>query len=541
MQSELLTHRRGLPWRNPKVEIIILYILYMRKIYALVLALLAAPLSAQVDEKSEITVHNARSGAEEVIDLPEGMVMECDSLLSEWMAKKYLFPDTTCVEPDVNPLFTPEEYRERLHRLPVVMEMPYNDIVQKFIDRYRGRLRRSVSYMLGAGNFYVPLFEEALDYYGLPLELKYLPVIESALDPTAKSKVGAVGLWQFMLATAKRYDLKVNSLVDERCHPYKSTWAAARFLKDLYAIFGDWNLVIAAYNCGPGNVNKAIHRAGGVKDYWTIYPYLPAETRGYVPAFIAANYIMNYYCEHNLCPLQTSLPLATDTVMVNNALHLQQVSEILQLDIATLRALNPQYKRDIVPGNVRPSVLKLPAAATYAFTGKEDTVFKHRMEEYLANVSTSSTSGKSASVGKGENKERITHIVASGENLYTIANRYGVTAKEIRNWNGLRSNRVPKGKRLKLFVDNGGIAIASAKPKAAAPSAAATTAKASSTVASKASAGGQGNVNYTVKSGDSLFTIAKKYPGVSAQAIQQANGLASSSIHPGQVLKIPVG
>ena len=293
MQSELLTHRRGLSWRNPKVEIIILYILYMRKIYALVLALLAAPLSAQVDEKSEITVHNARSGAEEVIDLPEGMVMECDSLLSEWMAKKYLFPDTTCVDPDVNPLFTPEEYRERLHRLPVVMEMPYNDIVQKFIDRYSGRLRRSVSYMLGAGNFYVPLFEEALDYYGLPLELKYLPVIESALDPTAKSKVGAVGLWQFMLATAKRYDLKVNSLVDERCHPYKSTWAAARFLKDLYAIFGDWNLVIAAYNCGPSNVNKAIHRAGGVKDYWTIYPYLPAETRGYVPAFIAANYIMN--------------------------------------------------------------------------------------------------------------------------------------------------------------------------------------------------------------------------------------------------------
>ena len=196
------------------------------------------------------------------------------------------------------PTFTTEEYQERLRRLPVVMEMPYNSVVQKFIDQYSGRLRRTVSYALGAGNFYIPIFEEALDYYGLPLELKSLPVIESALEPKAKSPAGAVGLWQFMLATGKRYDLKVNSLIDERQDPYKSSWAAARYLRDLYKIYRDWNLVIAAYNCGPTNVNKAIHRANGVRDYWTIYPYLPSETRGYVPAFIAANYIMNYYCEH---------------------------------------------------------------------------------------------------------------------------------------------------------------------------------------------------------------------------------------------------
>ena len=520
----------------------------MKKILLLAAAmLLGMPVQmlAQTDDteekKEDVITVTDKQGNEEEIEVPVGLEDNLDSLLHLYNAKTYMMQDTSCNYRDVNPVFDKEVYIDRLKRLPTIIEMPYNDVVQKFIDRYSGKLRRSVSYMLGAGNFYMPIFEEALEAYNLPLELKYLPVIESALNPTAVSRVGATGLWQFMIGTGKRYGLEVNSLIDERRDPVKSSYAAAHYLSDLYKIFDDWSLVIAAYNCGPDKVNKAIHRAKGSADYWNIYPYLPKETRGYVPAFIAANYIMNYYCEHNLCPLQTSLPLATDTVMVNNALHLQQVSEILQLDIATLRALNPQYKRDIVPGNVRPSVLKLPAAATYAFTGKEDTVFKHRMEEYLANVSTSSTSGKSASVGKGENKERITHIVASGENLYTIANRYGVTAKEIRKWNGLRSNRVPKGKRLKLFVDNGGIAIASAKPKAAAPSAAATTAKAGSTAATKATVDSQGNVNYTVKSGDSLFTIAKKYPGVSAQAIQQANGLASSSIHPGQVLKIPVG
>ena len=475
MQSELLTHRRGLPWRNPKVEIIILYILYMRKIYALVLALLAAPLSAQVDEKSEITVHNARSGAEEVIDLPEGMVMECDSLLSEWMAKKYLFPDTTCVEPDVNPLFTPEEYRERLHRLPVVMEMPYNDIVQKFIDRYSGRLRRSVSYMLGAGNFYVPLFEEALDYYGLPLELKYLPVIESALDPTAKSKAGAVGLWQFMLATAKRYDLKVNSLVDERCHPYKSTWAAARFLKDLYAIFGDWNLVIAAYNCGPGNVNKAIHRAGGVKDYWTIYPYLPAETRGYVPAFIAANYIMNYYCEHNICPMKTKYPLSTDTLQIHRDLHMDQVAAFTGIDKEAIQALNPQYRTDLIPGSTGTMSLCLPTDALTAFIDQEDSIYNYRTDELLkrrdvvevtdqaassrrtytsassSRSSKSSRSGSSRSKRKAKSKAATkTTTVRQGDTLSQIAARNGTTVKKLRQLNGIKGNLINVGQKIRV-------------------------------------------------------------------------------------------
>ena len=218
--------------------------------------------------------------------------------------------------------------------------------------------------------------------------------------------------------------------------------------------------MLASYNCGPGNVNKAIRRSGGKTDFWDIFPYLPKETRSYVPLFIAANYVMNYYCEHNICPMQTSLPLATDTVMVNNALHLQQVSDLLQVDIETLRALNPQYKRDIVPGNTRPSVLKLPAAETYAFIDKEDTVYTHRIEELLANcISANNSNG---SLPSAATREKITHVVLSGENLYTIANRYGVTAKDIRKWNGLGSNRVAKGKRLRLYVDNGGVAFASA-------------------------------------------------------------------------------
>ena len=243
----------------------------------------------ETPEEDEITVID-REGREEVIEFPEAMTYDLDSLLNLYMAKTYLDEADDC---------NMKNYVDRLYRMPTIMEMNYNDVVQKFIDRYSGRLRHSISYMLGASNFYMPIFEEALETYRLPLELKYLPIIESALNPKAVSRVGATGLWQFMLTTGKQYGLQVNSLVDERRDPVKSSYAAARYLSDLYNIFGDWNLVIAAYNCGPANINKAIHRANGEKDYWQIYPYLPKETRGYVPAFIAANYIMTYYSQHN--------------------------------------------------------------------------------------------------------------------------------------------------------------------------------------------------------------------------------------------------
>ena len=347
------------------------------------------------DEEDEITVVD-QNGDEEVIEFPEAMTYDLDSLLNLYMAKTYL-DEQDCNMKDVNPEYSKEEYVDRLYRMPCVMEMAYNDVVQKFIDRYSGRLRRSISYMLGASNFYIPIFEEALEMYQLPLELKYLPIIESALNPKAVSRVGAAGLWQFMPATGKQYGLKLNSLVDERRDPVLSSQAAARYLRDLYKIFGDWNLVIAAYNCGPENINKAIRRANNttslkgengeplpvVKDYWHIYPYLPRETRGYVPAFIAANYIMTYYSLHNICPMTTRLPAKSDTVMVSRNVHLEQVAEVVGLNIDFLRSLNPMYRRDIVPGATEPSPLRLPLADVGRFIDLEDSVYNYRANELL--------------------------------------------------------------------------------------------------------------------------------------------------------------
>ena len=347
------------------------------------------------DEEDEITVVD-QSGNEEVIEFPEAMTYDLDSLLNVYMAKTYL-DEQDCNMKDINPEYSKEDYVDRLYRMPCVMEMAYNDVVQKFIDRYSGRLRRSISYMLGASNFYIPIFEEALEMYQLPLELKYLPIIESALNPKAVSRVGAAGLWQFMPATGKQYGLKLNSLVDERRDPVLSSQAAARYLRDLYKIFGDWNLVIAAYNCGPENINKAIRRANNVtslkgengeplpvvKDYWHIYPYLPRETRGYVPAFIAANYIMTYYSLHNICPMTTRLPAKSDTVMVSRNVHLEQVAEVVGLNIDLLRSLNPMYRRDIVPGATEPSPLRLPLADVGRFLDLEDSIYNYRANELL--------------------------------------------------------------------------------------------------------------------------------------------------------------
>ena len=338
--------------------------------------------------EDEIAVTD-KDGNEEVIEFPEAMTYDLDSLLNLYMSKTYLSGDNDCEMKNENPTYPREVFVERLSKIPSVMELTYNDVVQKFIDRYSGRLRYSVSYMLGAANFYIPIFEEALEAYQLPLELKYLPIIESALNPKAVSRAGATGLWQFMIGTGKQYGLEVNSLVDERRDPVKSSYAAARYLKALYKIFGDWNLVIAAYNCGPENINKAIHRANAKtpenpnKDYWYIYPYLPAETRGYVPAFIAANYIMTYYCDHNICPMTTRLPAQTDTVIVNRNVHLEQIAAVLGLDIDMLRSLNPEYRRDVVPGQTKASAIRLPLADTGRFIDNQDSIFAYHADELL--------------------------------------------------------------------------------------------------------------------------------------------------------------
>ena len=335
------------------------------------------------DPEDELTVTDA-DGNEEVIDFPEAMTYDLDSLMNLYMSKTYLSQDDDCQTGSENPTFDKDVYIDRLRRLPTVIEMPYNEVVQKFIDRYSGRLRHSVSYMLGAANFYVPIFEEALEAYDLPLELKYLPVIESALNPKAVSRAGAAGLWQFMLTTGKQYGLEVNSLVDERRDPVKASYAAAHYLKDLYKIFGDWHLVIASYNCGPENVNKAIHRSGGKKDYWQIYPYLPRETRGYVPAFIAANYVMTYYSLHNICAMRTKLPAKADTIMVDRNVHLEQIAAVLELDIDMLRTLNPMYRRNIVPGLTKPSATKMAVNDVTRFIDNQDSIYNYNASELLS-------------------------------------------------------------------------------------------------------------------------------------------------------------
>lgn len=417
------------------------------------------------NEKEEITVTD-NEGKEEIIDVPEAMGYEVDSLLNLYYSRTYLQPDNDCKLKDENVSYPKEVYIERLSRLPNVMEMPYNDIVQKFIDRYTGRLRHSVSYMLGASNFYTPIFEEALEAYGLPLELKYLPVIESALNPQATSHAGAAGLWQFMVATGKQYGLEINSLIDERRDPIKSSYAAAQYLKDLYKIFGDWNLVIAAYNCGPENINKAIHRAGGNSDYWKIYPYLPRETRGYVPAFIAANYVMNYYCEHNICPMRTKLPAKSDTIIVSKDVHLKQIAEVCGIDIDELRTLNPQYRRDIVNGNNKPSIIRLPATATNTFIANEDSIFNYKTETLLtrrslvevASSSSSSYTRKSSSTKrKNYTRKKRTRrsrpkrvTIRKGDTLSEIAERNHTTVKKLRQLNGIKGNNIRAGKKIRV-------------------------------------------------------------------------------------------
>lgn len=449
----------------------------MKKVLILAAMLLglSAGVQAQTDNDDEddvITVTD-KDGKQEKIEVPVGLEDNLDSLLHLYNAKTYMMVDTSCNYRDVNPVFEKEVYIDRLKRLPTIIEMPYNDVVQKFIDRYSGKLRRSVSFMLGASNFYMPIFEEALEAYNLPLELKYLPVIESALNPKAVSRVGATGLWQFMLPTGKRYGLEVNSLVDERRDPVKASWAAAHYLSDLYKIFDDWSLVIAAYNCGPSKVNQAIHRAKGSADYWNIYPYLPKETRGYVPAFIAANYIMNYYCDHNICPMQADLPGKTDTVVVSRDVHFEQVAKVLGMEIGQIQQLNPQYRRNIVNGSTRPMALRLPATLVGKFIDNEDSIYAYRPDVLLAkrtevdvnedapsysrhssssSRSKSSSSRNSRHKGKKgkKNKGGRNVTIRQGDTLSEIAKRNGTTVKKLKKLNKISGSGIRAGKKLRI-------------------------------------------------------------------------------------------
>ena len=465
-----------------------------------------------------------------------------DSLLSIWYLHKkvnqseedYYDMDSVRFESNV-----PDSiYIARIKQMNSFITLPYNDVVKNYIIKYSEKMPNTIGKILGLCEYYMPIFEEIFCLYDLPLELKAMAVIESALNPLAVSRVGAKGMWQFMYSMTKPYGLHVDSFVDERFDPVKSAHAAAQYLQDSYRIFGDWNLAIASYNCGAGNVSKAIRRSGGKRGFWDIWPYLPRETRGYGPAFVGALYTMTYYKEHGIKPVPAAMPEHVDTFHINKMLHLKQVSELTGAPLEELKNLNPQYKHEIIPGNDRDYILRLPYKYTNAFLEYEDSVYRHKADIYFNPV----TIKKIKEDGDGE---RIVYRVKSGDYLGRIASKYGTTVAKIKKWNNLKSNNIRVGQRLIIYrggAPSGSSSSSSSSSSAKTSTNSSTTTKSSTTTQSTASksttSGNQGYTVYTVKAGDSLYQIAKKYPGVSAQNIMDYNKIGSN-IRPGMKLKIP--
>lgn len=359
--------------------------------------------------------------------------------------------DTTdCVATHDTTTLPDSVYKARLQALPCVIELPYNERVRAFILRYVKRSPKQVARMMRMSEYYFPMFEEALCRYNLPYELEYLPIIESALNPIARSPVGAAGLWQFMPGTAKLFGLEVNSLVDERMDPVRSTEAACQFLSSMYNVFHDWNLVIAAYNCGSGNVNKAIRRANGKRDFWSIYPYLPRETRNYVPIFIAANYAMNYGEDHGICKAPVEKIMVTDTIRTTQRLHLQQVSENLDITMEELRRLNPQYSRDILPGGT-PYALCLPSDKVGLFIDQQDSILAYKADSLINNRRAEIDMAKVTSISGGYRVNGVTYYtIKNGDTLGGIAKKFHCTVKQLKQWNGLKSDNIRAGHKLKI-------------------------------------------------------------------------------------------
>ena len=480
-----------------------------------------------------------------------------------------------------------EVYIERIKKMNSFIKLPYNEIVRNYIIMYSEKMPKKMAHMLGLCKYYMPIFEETFDRYGLPVELKAMAIIESALDPRAESRVGAKGMWQFMYNIAKAYGLNVDSFVDERMDPVKSCDAAAQYLLDAYNMFGDWNLAIASYNCGAGNVRKAIKRAGGSRQFWDIWPYLPRETRSYVPAFVGALYALEYYKEHGIKPEAVGIPTGIDTLVISKQLHLRQVSEVIGAPIDQLKNLNPQYRHEIIPGHEREYILRLPYQYTNSFIENEDSIYRHKAEIFFDPVAIK----KIKDAGDGV---RIIHKVKNGEYLGRIASKYNVSVAKIKKWNNLKSDNIRVGQKLVIYRGGSGPSVAetssststSQQTKSSTASTSSQT-KITYTVkkgdvlgkiaeahgvsvakikewnklpnnnikigqkltiytnggpakqTSNSAAAATGHTTYTVKSGDTFYSIAKNYPGVSAQNIMDYNGITSSKLKPGMVIKIP--
>ena len=476
-----------------------------------------------------------QASSERVSIAPEDYTAEVsDSLLSIWyLQKNTSLEDGYDMDSVKFQSSVPDSvYMDRIRKMNSFITLPYNEIVRNYIILYSEKMGERMENMLGLCSYYMPIFQETFDRYDLPEELRAMAIIESALNPRAESRVGAKGMWQFMYGTAKQYGLHIDSFVDERMDPVKSADAAARYLRDAYDIFGDWNLAIASYNCGAGNVNRAIRRSGGSRSFWDIWPFLPRETRGYGPAFVGALYTMNYYKEHGLRPTPTEMPVHADTFKITRMLHLKQVSELTGAPLEQLKDLNPQYKHEIIPGNDREYILRIPYNYTNAFIENEDSLYRHKADVYF----NPATIKKIKDGGDGE---RIYYKVKSGDYLGKIASKYRCSVNQIKRWNNLKSNNIRVGQRLVIY--RGGRVTGSTSSSSSQTSAS------SSSAGSKPAATAQKSpsipssteyTTYTVKSGDSLYSIAKNYPGVSAQNIMDFNGI-SSGIKPGMTLRIP--
>jgi membrane-bound lytic murein transglycosylase D len=459
-------------------------------------------------------------------------IEDLDSVEMEILASVPDFPDSV--------------YVSRLAAIPTVVNLPFNPIVKRYIHVYTMKNRESVEKMLGLSTHYFPIFDDIFDYYNVPNEMKYMSIIESALNPKAYSRARAVGLWQFMYGTGRKYGLEINSLVDERRDPIESTRAAARYSRDLYEIYGDWLLVIAAYNCGPGNVNRAIRRSGGKTNYWDIYYYLPRETRGHVPAFIAATYVMNYYSEHNLSPAKIDLPIISDTIHVTEPLHLQQVSEVLRIPMKEIRDLNPQYSQDIIPAGKKVYSLCLPDEYTLKFIDYEDSIYAYKDSLFFdpsKNIvtPTSSYAGYTPEA-PGKDYVKLTYTVKSGDNLGFISEWYNVSISDLKYWNDIRRNMIRSGQKLTIYKHK---SKASKYQNINSLSFAEKQARIGKTVNTTELPGPLAQnlsgdyVIYTVQSGDTLWDIAKKYSGVTESDIMRLNNLSDGDkIRPGQQLKI---
>lgn len=477
--------------------------------------------------------------------VPMSYIQQMDCYYTDWYASRrsdIAYVDSACILGNSAVSCSDSVYLSRLDSIRSAIPLSYNEVVRSYIELYTVRKRCQLATMLGASEYYFPIFEEALDAASLPLELKFLPIIESALNPVAQSRAGACGLWQFMYSTGRMYKLDINSYIDERRDPVLATKAAVNYLKDLYKIYDDWMLVIAAYNCGPGNVNKAIRRAGGKKNYWDIYYFLPKETRGYVPCFIGAIYAFNYHKEHAVYPIEPRLPLLCDTIIVNEALHFDQVAKNLDLSVEELRDLNPQYKSDVIPaGFGKTFPLKMPYNHVSSFIDNQDSIFAYNRSKYFDDSDRTADPSKRIKVQVRdlghEGRARLVYTVKDGDVPGGIASKFNVSLADLKYWNNLNKRMtIRPGQKLAIYV---------AEKKAESyKNKAEYTGKESNVVAAPKVETIDGEfVYYTVRKGESLWIIAKKYPGVSGLDIMKWNGISEKEvkdIRPGQKLKIKI-